>query len=83
MLHTHPRVLQVQQREALVRQLTLLIEHDEADAALLTLRRVAETRAHAVVREDRPQAERWLDMVEALDCVRRERMLHPREPMRR
>jgi tRNA A37 N6-isopentenylltransferase MiaA len=73
-------MLHPQQKEALVRQLALLVEMDEPDAALATLRRVAETRAHAVMRDDQPQASRWLDLADALDRVRKERMLGPREP---
>jgi hypothetical protein len=71
--------LQPQEKDALVQQLAILVEMNEPDAALATLKRIAERRAHAATRPpsvDVQEAVRWLDLAEALGRVQRER-IHP------
>jgi hypothetical protein len=72
--------LQAHEKDALVHQLAILVEMNEPDAALATLKRIAERRAHAATRPplaDVQEACRWLDLAEVLERVQRERMRPP------
>jgi hypothetical protein len=60
-----------QEKEGLRQQLQLLLEADEPEAALASLRRIAERRAHAVTRGaiSDNEARRYQALAAALQCV--------------
>jgi hypothetical protein len=64
-------LLTQQEKEGLRQQLTLLLEADEPEAVVATLRRIAERRAHAVTRGaiSDNEARRYQALADALKCV--------------
>ena len=64
-------LLTEQEKEGLRQQLTLLLEADEPEAVLATLRRIAERKAHAVTRGliSDNEARRYQALAAALKCV--------------
>ena len=64
-------LLTQQEKEGLRQQLTLLLEADEPEAVVATLRRIAERRAHAVTRGaiSDNEARRYHALAEALKAV--------------
>jgi hypothetical protein len=77
-----------QEKEGLRQQLQLLLEANEPEAVLATLRRIAERKAHAVTRGviSDNEARRYQALAEALQCVEDEldraqehQLAHPRQ----
>ena len=66
-----PMLLTQQEKEGLWQQLQLLLEADEPEAVLATLRRIAERKAHSVTRGfiSDNEARRYQALAEALEAV--------------
>jgi hypothetical protein len=82
-------LLTQQEKEGLWQQLQLLLEADEPEAVLATLRRIAERKAHSVTRGfiSGDEARRYQALAEALKVVEEEldraqarQLAQPRQP---
>ena len=74
-LYVSEPCLNEQERDTLRHFLGLLLEADEPEAMVASLRRLAERKAHYAIRGalvDRQAAQRWLALAEALANVERQ-----------